>query len=272
MKRLIAMALIIVGLASCTTVSSGHRGVEISWGGETNMDMIYPEGMHTGFHWIWDDMKEYDCRQKTIVQEFEFNDKNNMATTVKFALDYRYNPDKVNVLHKDITDINDKIITTLSSAGKEVVPQYSAVELNISKRKEAEQKLEDIISSELPEFYLEFKRLQVTDVDLPKTVVEMAEKTAEQEEKNKLAEKMEAEQTSLARAKVAKFRGDSASIVIAASAEAEKITIQEKSLKNANNYLKLKALDVEMEFAKQGISPWGSNNVFGDAAVIKGFK
>ena len=61
-----------------------------------------------------------------------------MVTKVELALDYKLDRTKVNFIHKEISDIETKILKTLKSAGKEVVPQYSAIELNITKRNEAE--------------------------------------------------------------------------------------------------------------------------------------
>ncbi len=151
------MAVIAIAtLPSCETVPPGHRGVEVSWGGKTNMQEVYPEGLTWGFHWLFDDLVPYDVRQNTLVQKFEFNDKNNMVTPVEIALDYNLSPDKVNLLHTSVKDIETKIQKTLKSAGKEVVPQYSAVDLNISKRTEAEDRLAKILSEELPDFYVEF--------------------------------------------------------------------------------------------------------------------
>lgn len=267
MKKLKSVLLvsIIALFASCTTVQSGHKGVEVSWGGETNLNTVYSEGMDGGLHWIWDDMIEYDVREKTTVHTFEFNDKNNMTTTVELSLDYNLNPKKVNLLHTEITDVETKIIKTLKSAGKEVVPQYSAVELNITKRTEAEEMLSKIISEELPEFYVEFARLQMTDVDIPKSVAKLAEETAVQIGRNELAEKKEAEQTALAKAKVATAQGNY---------DAGILDAKTKKLLSTPEILKLKELDVEMMWAKKGVSRYGNNNVFGTsgAAVIKGLK
>ena len=147
MKKVFRLVIVLVTLSfgSCTTVDSGHAGVEVSWGGETNMNAVYNEGMSTGLHWIWDDMVEYDVREKTLVERFEFNDKDNMVTKVELALDYRLDRTKVNFIHKEISDIEIKILKTLKSAGKEVVPQYSAIEFNITKRNEAEAKFTDVV-------------------------------------------------------------------------------------------------------------------------------
>lgn len=264
MKNLFIALVLLLSITSCTTVKSGHKGVKVSWGGETDMSRVYTEGMDSGISWIWNTMVEYDVREKTLVRKFEFNDKNNMSTTVEMSLDYNLNPDKVNLLHTKITDIDAKILKTLKSAGKEVVPQYSAVELNINKRTEAEQKLSKILKEELPAFYVDFARIQMTDVDIPVKVAQLAEETAVQLGRNDLAEKKEAEQTALAKAKIAKAKGEF---------ESAEYTAKTKDILSQPKMLKLKELEIEMEWAKQGKSKYGSNNIFGgNTAVVKGLK
>lgn len=259
-KSILLLATII--LTSCTTVESGHKGVIVSWGGETDMSRILPEGLDGGISWIWNSAIEYDVREKTLVETFEFNDKNNMVTTVELSLDYNLHPDKVNLLHTKITDVETKILKTLKSAGKEVVPQYSAVELNITKRTEAENKLSAIIKEELPEFFVEFARIQMTDVDIPQAVAKLAEDTAVQLGRNELAKKKEAEQVALAKAKVAAAQGNY---------DAGILDAKTKKLLSTPEILKLKELEVEMQFAIQGKSRYGNNNVFGaSTSILKG--
>ena len=262
--NLVLITLIAVVSFNCMTVDSGHKGVEVSWGGETNLNHVYPEGMNAGFHWLFDDVVEYDVREKTIVQKFEFNDNNNMVTVVELAVDYNLNPDKVNILHSTITDVDAKILKTIKSAGKEVVPQYSAVELNITKRQEAEQKLAKILSQELPEFYVEFARIQMTDVDIPAKVAQLAEETAVQLGRNALAEKKEAEQTALAKAKVATAQGNY---------DAGVLDAKTKKLLSTPEQLELLRVQAELEWAKKGVSKYGNNNVFGAGlGILKGIK
>jgi hypothetical protein len=253
MKNIALLAIALMGLASCTTVDSGHKGVEVSWGGETNKDMVYPEGMHGGFHWIWDDMVEYDVREKTLVEKFTFNDANNMSTGVELALDYRLSPGQVNLLHTQITDVLVKIQKTLKSSGKEVVPQYSASELNLTKRGAAEAKLSEILSKELPEFYVEFARIQITDVDIPDAIAQTAEATARQLELNKLAGEKEEEAEK--------------------NYNAAQWDAKTKEILSQPAMLALKKLEIEAMWAQQGVSPYGNNNVFGaETAVFKGLK
>ncbi|WP_272149123.1 SPFH domain-containing protein [Tenacibaculum aiptasiae] len=260
----LAVLLIIASFNSCEGVKPGHKGVEVSFGGKTNTSKVYDEGLNIGFHWIYDHMVEYDVREKTMVHVFEFNDKNNMQTKVELSLDYNLNPNKVNILHTEITDVETKIIKTLKSAGKEVVPQYSAVELNINKRTEAEQKLSKIMQTELPEFYVEFARVQMTDVDIPAQVAKLAEETAVQLGRNELAKKKEAEQIALAKAKVATAQGNY---------DAGLLDAKTKKLLSQPAILELKRLEVEMEWAKKGVSKYGNNNVFGsEVGILKGLK
>lgn len=255
-------------LPSCETVPSGHRGVEISWGGKPNMDVVYPEGLTTGLHWAFDDMIVYDIRQTTVVQKFEFNDKNNMTVPVEVSLDYNLDPDRVNLLHTQITDIETKILKTLKSAAKEVVPQYSAVELNIEKRTEAEQKLSAILAEELPEFYVQFARVQVTDVDIPGPVAQLAEETAVQLGRNELASKKEAEQKALAKARVAEAQGEY---------DAALLQAKTKDILSQPKMLKLMELEIEKTYAEgfktHGNSRYGNNNMFGiGTTIVKGLK
>lgn len=262
-KTLLALSLALF-ITSCTTVESGHKGVKVSWGGETDLTTVYSEGMDSGISWIWNNMVEYDVREKTLVKKFEFNDKNNMVTAVELSLDFNLDPSKVNLLHTQITDVETKILKTLKSAGKEVVPQYSAIELNISKRKEAEDKLASIVSSELPEFYIEFKRLQMTDVDIPVAVANLATETAVQLGRNELALKKEAEQVALAAANIAKSKGEF---------EAAEYDVKTKDLMSKPAVLRLYEAETERKWAEKGISKYGNNNVFGSgASVIKGLK
>ena len=266
MKKILIITLAAFTITSCTTVEPGHRGVEISWGGETNMGKVYTEGMNGGFHWLYDDMVEYDCREQTIVEIYEFNDKNNMLTTVEISLDYKLEGDKVNRLHKYVKDWETKLHKTLKSAAKEVIPQYSAIELNITKRSDAEHKLAEILSRELPEVYIDFARVQMTDVDLPKAVSQLAEETAKQIGRNELASKKKSEQTYLADAKVAEAQGNY---------DAGVLNAKTKDLMSQPKMLELLRLENERlmweGFKATGKSPFGYNNMYGvTPTIVKG--
>ncbi len=254
MKKLCVLGGMFVFIFSCTSVESGRKGVEVSWGGRTNMEKVYSEGLVWGINWIWDDMIEYDVRERTMVKKFEFNDKNNMLTGVELSLDYNLNPNHVNKLHVKINDHETKIIKTLKSSAKEVVPQYTASELNLTKRQEAEDKISSILSEELPEFYIDFARVQLTDVDIPSQIAQTAEATAKQLELNKLAleKAQEAENN---------FR----------AAEWDAKT---KDVLSQPKMLKLYELELQEKWIKKWDGSFGDNNVFGaeGTSILKGIK
>jgi len=248
MKNLIYGLMVVLTITSCTTVQPGHKGVEIGWGGKTNTDVIYPEGMAFGVHWLWDDIVEYDVREKTMVQKFEFNDKNNMSTGVELSVDYNLSPNEVALLHTRINDFETKISKTLKSAAKEVIPQYTASELNLTKRTEAESKLAQILATELPEFYINFARVQLTDVDIPEPIAAATENTARQLELNKL--ELEKAQAAENRFKAAEWDAKT------------------KDILSQPAMLKLYELELQEEWIKKWNGSFGTNNVFGSDANL----
>jgi regulator of protease activity HflC (stomatin/prohibitin superfamily) len=259
---------LVVLFSSCVTVDPGHKGVEVSWGGETNMSKIYDEGMQAGLHWMWDDIVEYDCREQTVVEKYEFNDNKSMLTGVEISLDFSLEATKVDLLHTQIKDYEIKILKTLKSAAKEVIPQYTAVELNLTKRGEAEASLSRILETELPEFYIRFARVQITDVDIPSTISSLAEETAAQIERNKLAQQKEEEKVALAKALVAEASGNYDAAVY--NAKTKEIMSQPKMLE----LYRLETERIQAEGYKQHGKSWfGENNIFGaETSIIRGLK
>ena len=251
MKKLFSLLLMVafaVSFTACTTVGPKERGVEVSFGGKTNLTTTYPSGLTWGIHWMWDDMVVYDVSQQTIVEKYSFNDANNMETGVEISLDFSLSPTDVNKLHVNVNDWKIKLQKTLKSAAKEVIPQYTAPDLNLTKRNAAEIKLAAILEKELPAFYLQFARVQITDVDIPEGIAKTAEQTAKQTELNKLAlsKAIEAENN---------FR----------AAEWDAKT---KDVLSQPAMLKLKELEIEQTWANKGVSKYGTNNVFGASTGI----
>ena len=255
MKKILFFLMIAVTViaTSCTSVDSKERGVKKSWGGEVDTKTVYQPGIDWGMNWLWDDMITFDVSQQTIVEKYEFNDKNNMGTGVEVSLDYSIDPKTVGLYYTRVSNPEVKLQKTLKSAAKEVIPQYTASELNLTKRQEAEVKLATILEKELPEFYMLFDRVQITDVDIPKAIAEAAEQTAKQTELNKLAE-----------SRVIQSKNN---------LDAAKYDAEAKAILSKPEMLALKKLEVEMEWAKKGVSPYGNNNVFGgETAIVKGLK
>lgn len=233
---------------SCATIDSKERGVEISYGGKANLTKVYEPGIHWGLHWVVDHMETYDVSQQTLVEKYSFNDNNNMETGVEIAVDFNLDPSRVNTLHVNINDWMIKLQKTIKSAAKEVIPQYTASDLNLTERAQAEVKLTKILEEELPVFYLICARVQITDVDIPEPIAKAAEQTAKQREVNKLAlsKAIEAEN----------------------NFKAAEWDAKTKDILSQPAMLKLKELDIEMAWAQKGVSRYGNHNVFGVNAGI----
>lgn len=269
MKTLLQLAAAIL-ITSCTTVNSGHKGVEVSWGGETNMNTIYPEGMHTGISWVWDDMVEYDCREQTMVLQQEFLDYDGLSTEVECILYYNPDPARVNLLHTRIgQDFREsKLAGVYKGAVKTVIAQHKALLLNREDRPVAEEKIAGILRDELASMYIEFKRIQITDVGLPPSIKKMIEATKEQDERNNLAAKKELEAKNLAAAEIARAKGEY---------EAATYDAKTKEILSQPKMIELQRVENERlmweGFLKHGNSPYGANNIFGaETAVFKNLK
>lgn len=247
MKNFIFLLSVIL-IAGCTSIGPKDRGIKVEWGGKCDTKTVYTPGLKWGLHWWWDDMVTYNVSQQTIVDTFNFNDKNNMKTTVEIAVDFNLDPNQVGLLHVNITDWMIKLKKTMKSAAKEVIPQYSATDLNLNKRAEGESKLAGILEKEFPAIYLEFGRVQITDVDIPEAIAETAELNAKQAELNKLAASKVLESENNYKA-----------------AEWDSKT---KDILSQPAMLKLKELEIEQTWANKGVSKYGTNNVFGTSTGI----
>jgi len=91
-----------------------------------------------------------------------------------------------------------------------------------------------------------------------------------------LAEKKEAEQIALAKARVATAEGNATALVATAQGNYDVgiLDAKTKKLLSTPAILALKQLEVEQTWANKGVSRYGNNNMFGvqGASVIKGLK
>ncbi len=251
MKKLFSLLLIVafaVSFTACTTIDSKERGVCKSWGGNVDTKTVYSPGIHWGLHWIVDDMVTQNVARQTVVEKYSFNDANQMETGVEITVDFNLIPEQVGLLYVNIDNWKIKLDQTIKNAAKETVPLYSAADLNLSKRIDAENRLSSILEKELPTFYLAFARVRITDVDIPKTVSDAAMRTATQAKSNELAlsKAVEAEN----------------------NYKAAEWDAKTKDILSQPAMLKLKELEIEQTWANKGVSKYGTNNVFGASTGI----
>mgnify|MGYP000116564152 CR=1 FL=1 len=206
--------------------------------------------MQYGAHWLVDDLVQYDVTQQTITEKYEFNDKVGMATGIEVSVDFALDENKLPFLHTKITDWKIKLENTIKAAAKEVIPQYSAMQLNQNCRDSAEDKIGKILGEQLPQFYLSYVpgHVRLTDVDLPPAISDIALSNAAQDGKNKLALKKQEEAEN--------------------NFHAAEWTAKTNDILSQPSMLKLKELEIDMEYAKHGVSKYGTNNVFGASTGI----
>lgn len=264
MKKVFLGLVLAIGLMSCTIVESGHKAV-VEEMGKTDMETVLPEGVHYGMSWLWKDAIMYNVQDNTVTASFDLNDNKEMPVTILTALSYQLNPKKVQFIHRDINDVNTEIMTSLSSAVKEVVVKYTAVDLNKNKRQEAEDLLYDLLKSELAEFHVILKRVKFTDIDLPKKIVDRAIEKADQLAKNELTATYKVEKQNIA---------DANKIEIDGKLAVEKVKDEIKAIQSKKAYLELYRAETERMWAEQGKSPYGTNNMFGvqSASILKNLK
>lgn len=263
----ILFASIATSMLSCTTVEPGHKGVKVKWGGKTDMDNVYEEGMKIGVNWIWDDMIEYDCREQTMTINENFLDYDGLDTKVEIILYYNPDPSKVNQLHTKIgNDFRQgKLQGIFKGAVKNVIAKHEALKLNREERQMAEEELSKILTPELESMFVDFKRVQVTDVGLPDKISKMIEATKEQDERNNLASKKELEAKNLANAQIARAKGEY---------EAATYDAKTKEILSQPQMLELKRLELQQEWIEKWDGSFGTDNVFGadGMSILKGMK
>lgn len=263
MKRILGI-LSTTLLIGCTGVESGHTGVKIEMGGKTDMDQVYMEGLYTGIGWMWNDMVEYETKEQTITFSDVYLDYDGLKVPIDAVVYYRVQTQNVNKLHKEIGEdyVNRKIIPNINAAMKAVIPQYKSLELNTKYREEADAKLEDYLSKNLPEFYVDLVGVNITKVDIPSQISNQIIEKQVQDERNALAEKKKLEEENLAAARIAKADGD---------LEVAKREKQTRDMLSSPKMLELYRAETERIWANNGVSPFGENNVFGNSGILKGY-
>ena len=264
MKNLFKIGMLAIAMTltatACTTVETGHEAAVVSYGGQTDMTQTLPEGIHWGLSYLFNDTVEYGVREQTYNYSVVLNDKNDMSTPVQLVIYYQAQKGKVNKIHSLVgPDYKDeKLKAFIASVIGRVIPQYSAQDINKFKRAEVEQKITQILAKEAQAIYVNIPRVNFTKVGIPAGVEQVATRIAVQLSNNQLAEKKEAEQVALAKAKVAAAQGDYDAGVL--NAKTQDLLSQPKMLEKQR-------IDNERimweGYAKTGKSPFGENNIFG---------
>lgn len=279
-KRIVLTALIVIGVVITITVLAksikniepGHRGVVFhKWGEGLDVDNVLGEGWQLIAP--WNELIVYDVRQRNVDMTMDVLDKNGLEVGIDVSIIYYPMPQSIGKLHnktgRDFENI--VVVPRTRSAGREVTGQFNAEELYSSKRDQLQTQIEQLLDAKFTENFIHLEDVLIRDVNLPPVIKKAIENKQEQDQKNELAEKLEAEATSKANAKIADAEGTKQSKILEAQGEAESIRLLQEQLNKSPEYVQL----IKWQgYAATGKSPFGENNVFGSGAatVIKGLK
>lgn len=228
---------ILLLISPFTVVGAGERGVVLSWGAV--QDRVLGEGIHFVMP-IRDDVETLDV--KTRKEEVQVNaaSKDLQSVSAKIALNYHLEPTKVNKLWQQVgEDYAERVIApAIQESVKAATAKYTAEEL-VTKRNEVKDEMKLSLVERISKNDIIVDDVSIVDFEFSagfNAAIE-AKVTAEQSAlaaKNKLEQvKFEAQQS-----------------IEKAKAEAESIKLQSEAANN-EKYVSLKALEVQLEFARR---------------------
>lgn len=242
-----AIVTILIGLvllaASVESVGAGERGVLLNRGAVS--DEIKQPGWHMVMPFTQNIVTMDVQKQKIEVGAASASrDLQSVNTTV--ALNYHLDPSQVHILYRDIgKDYEARIIApALQEAVKAATSQFTAEEL-ITKRPEVGSKISEVLQKRLNNDYVVVDTFSIVNFAFSSQFASAieAKQTAEQEAKkaeNDLRRiEVEAEQT-----------------ITQAKAEAESIRIQGDALRENEQLVELKKLEVQKEAIEMMDKRW----------------
>jgi len=283
-KKIVIIALLVIAAITAITIvvksvqdiPPGHKAVVFEkWGGGLNVETVYGEGMQLIAP--WNELIVYDVRQKNSDMTLNVLDKNGLEVGIDISILYNPMPLQIGNLHNTIgRDYESVVVVPRSrSAGREVAGNFNSEELYSSKRDALQTQIETLLETKFNENYIQLVDVLIRDVNLPPVIKKAIENKQEQDQKNELAEKLEAEATSKANAAIAYSEGVKQSKILEAQGESEAIRLKQEQLKKSPQYIELQYAEAAKTLAEKGVSQYGTNNWFGAGAgvnILKGSK
>lgn len=237
------------------TINPGEEGFLFdSFGDGINKEMVYTEG----YVWFlpWKEMIVYNVQNKSHKYTAKLLDKEGTDITVSVTVNASPMKGKTPFIHlKHGIGYKESIIDVKSSGAiKDAVGKYNYEEIYGKMREKVESEIEENIRKELTKENISIAFVEVTDVDLPPAIASAIVEKQTQDQLNLKAEKMKQYETNIASAAIEAARG---------RFETAEYDAKTKAILSQPKMLELKRLEIDQIWAEKGISPWGSNNVFG---------
>lgn len=265
MKKPLNFVVALIGvfiLGSCTSIDPGYEGFfyyQYSDGVDTSI--TYTEGTYACAP--WNEAITYEVRQQTRNFSASVMDKNgteiNIVTSVNFAL----NKGKSGAMHLRFGQGYAETFVDVKVKGaiKDVMGRYSYEEIYSLKREALESEIEALLHEDFNNNFLTLFFVEIADVNLPPTIATEIINKETQKQKNLTSKEKQIEMRNLADAKIEEARGDSASLIINAMAEAQSMSIKQAQLAKSATY-------IEYMLAERWDGSYGTGNVFGEGITL----
>ena len=227
---IIIFILLIVGIASITTVPTGFVGVKTRFG--KVQDDVIQEGLNTKAPFI-EKIVKIDCRTQKVELESATATKDLQEVTFKIAVNFNINKETANELYRTTgTNYQDIVVNpAILESIKAVTAQYTAEEL-ITKRSEVSNKMQDTLKEKIENKGFNVVDFNIIDLDFSVEYNQAIENKQVAEQQAKQA------QYELEKAKV-----ENEKKVENAKAEAE--VMRQQNAQISENTLRLKELEVQ---------------------------
>lgn len=235
---LLGLVVIITVFSSWEDVQPGEEGfLHYPYGDGVDTLSIYKEGTH--FIAPWNKMITYNVRQQSRAYNSKVMDMNGTEIGVDVAVNYRARTGSTANLHlvHGESYAESFVDQKVKGAIKDVIGRYTYTDIYSTKREVVEDEIEDILRIDFASNFIVMDFVEIADVDLPPNIATQITVKETQKQKNLTSELMKIEQTNLADSKIETAKGDSAKIVINASAEAAAIQIKQEQLRKSPQYI-----------------------------------
>lgn len=245
------LLLIVISLMPFTIVKAGERAVVLHFG---KVDRVLPEGVHWVTPWV-ESIETLDVRTQKEEVTANSASKDLQTVTTKVALNYNLDAERVGDLWSSIgKDYKSRVIDpSIQEAVKAATAKYTAEEL-ITKRELVRDDMRNALVERLSKDNIHVSEVSIVDFDFSAGFNASIEA------------KVKAEQDALtAKNKLEQIKFEAEQRVATAEAEAKSIRLQSDAANN-EKYVSLKALEVQLEFAKRwnGVLP---TNLYGSAPI-----
>jgi regulator of protease activity HflC (stomatin/prohibitin superfamily) len=151
-----------------------------------------------------------------------------------------------------------------SGAIKDAIGKYGYEQIYGAMRDKLEGEIDALVRKSLGKEDILVAFTEVKDVNLPEDIQSAIIAKQTQDQLNLKAEKLKVYEDNIASANVASAKG---------RYDAAEYDAKTKAIMSQPKMLALKQLEIEQIWAEKGVSPYGTNNVFGaGTTVVKGLK